>query len=291
MSTEPIRIGILGGSGIQSLAGQSDLEDVKLETPWGDPSGPYRVGRVAGRRVAFLARHGAGHRLLPSEINYRANVWGFRMLGVERLLSLSAVGSLREALAPRHFVVVDQFIDRTHRRAGTFFGGGMAAHVSLADPTCPELRGLAATAGTDVGARIHPRGTYVCMEGPQFSTRAESNLYRSWGADVIGMTNGTEARLAREAELCYASIAMVTDYDCWREGEEAVTVEALLSVLHDNAAQASALAGRLVERLSEARSCHCGSALAAALVTDPGAVPPDARERLALLVGRYSDPR
>lgn len=284
---EPVGVGVIGGSGLQALASQSDARDVHLETPWGAPSGPYRVGMVSGRRVAFLARHGAGHRLSPSEINYRANIWGFKMLGVSRLLSASAVGSLREDFAPRHFVLVDQFIDRTRERASTFFGAGLVAHVSLADPTCPQVPPLAAEAGRAVGATVHEHGAYVCMEGPQFSTRAESNLYRSWGADVIGMTNATEARLAREAEICYASIAMVTDYDCWKEDEAHVNVDILLSVLRDNAARVTALMARLVEILPEARDCACGQALATALVTDPKAIPADTRRRLDLLVGRY----
>ena len=284
---ESVEIGVVGGSGLYSLASQSDSREVMLDTPWGAPSAPYRIGTVSGRRVAFLARHGVGHRLAPGEINYRANVWGFKMLGVTRLLSASAVGSLKEGLAPRHFVLVDQFIDRTRGRASSFFGGGLVAHVGLADPTCPQLRGVAAGAGRDAGAVVQERGTYLCMEGPQFSTRAESALHRSWGADVVGMTNATEAKLAREAEICYACVAMVTDYDCWKEGEEDVTVDALLAVLHDNAAQATALVARLIERLPEERTCRCGSALATALVTDPKVVTSEARERLSLLISKY----
>jgi 5'-methylthioadenosine phosphorylase len=280
-------IGIVGGSGLYQLAHGGGHEDVVLETPWGPPSGPYRIATLAGRPVAFLARHGEGHRLLPSEINFRANAWGFKRLGVERVLSASAVGSLREELAPRHFVVVDQFIDRTVRRAGTFFGEGLVAHVGLADPTCREVRPLALEAAAEAGVVAHPRGTYVCIEGPQFSTRAESHLYRSWGADVIGMTNMTEARLFREAEICYATLAMVTDYDCWRDGEETVNVEMLLGHLRANAEAAGRVLAALVRRLPATRGCGCGSALASALITDPKSVPPATRERLALLVGRY----
>jgi 5'-methylthioadenosine phosphorylase len=284
---EPVEIGIIGGSGLYALASQSDMVEVEVDTPWGSPSGHYRVGTVAGRRVAFLARHGVGHRLAPSEVNFRANVWGFKQLGVSCLLSASAVGSLKEELSPRHFVLVDQFIDRTSGRQTTFFGDGLVAHVSLADPTCARLRELASAAGETLKAKVHARGTYVCIDGPQFSTRAESHLYRSWGADVIGMTNATEARLAREAELCYASVAMVTDFDCWKEDEEAVSVEALLEVLHDNAHLATSLLGRMIETMPATRSCGCGQALATALVTDPKAIPGATRERLSLLVGRY----
>ena len=264
-----------------------ELSEIEIETPWGAPSGPFRVGMVGGKRVAFLARHGAGHRLSPSEINYRANIWGFKQLGVKRLVSASAVGSLKPELHPRHFVIVDQFIDRTRARTATFFGHGLVAHVSLADPTCPQLRELATAAGKSVGATVHSGGTYLCMEGPQFSTRAESEVYRSWGADVIGMTNATEAKLAREAEICYASVAMVTDFDCWKTDEAPVSVATLLAVLGDNAAQATALVGRLIEGLPEGRTCGCGDALASALVTDPKAIPPVTRAKLDLLVGRH----
>jgi len=280
-------IGVVGGSGLYHLASQSDLQEVVLETPWGDPSAPYRIGTVGSRRVAFLARHGAGHRLIPAEINFRANIWGFRMLGVTRLISASAVGSLRQELHPRHFVAVDQFIDRTHGRPATFFGEGLVAHVSLADPTCGEMRPLAVEAVREAGAACHPGGTYVCINGPQFSTRAESRLFASWGADVIGMTNMTEARLCREAEMCYSPLAMVTDYDCWKDDEAAVSVDALLAVLHDNARAATQAIGNLVARLPQRRDCACSCALESALITDRAAVPGATRERLHLLLGRY----
>jgi 5'-methylthioadenosine phosphorylase len=286
---EQAEIGVIGGSGLQALAAHSDMTEVVLETPFGSPSGPYRVGTVAGRKVAFLARHGAGHRLLPSEVPYRANVFGMKMLGVTRLVSASAVGSLREDLPPRHFVVVDQFIDRTWGRASTFFGDGLVAHVGLADPTCSQMRPLAAAAAREAGAQVREGGTYVCIQGPQFSTRAESKMHRAWGADVVGMTNVTEARLAREAELCYCSLAMVTDYDCWREGGEDVSVDMLLEVLHDNAARASDALGNLVASLPRETSCPCTSALATALITDRKAIPGAVRSSLRPLVGKYLD--
>src|SRR5437867_3837158 len=269
------------------MEGLSDLQEVRLLTPFGEPSDAYLTGSLDGRPVSFLSRHGRGHRKLPSEINYRANVYGFKLLGVERIFSASAVGSLREEIEPLHIVLPDQLVDRTRQRASTFFGEGVAAHVSLADPFCPELRGLLSGLGARSGVTVHAGGTYLCIEGPQFSTRAESSLYRSWGADVIGMTNATEARLAREAEICYASVAMVTDYDCWRQDEEAVTAETLLAVLRANAAQGAAIIGRLVAALPEGRTCSCGTALASALVTEPAAVTDAARRRLDLLVGRY----
>jgi 5'-methylthioadenosine phosphorylase len=280
-------IGIIGGSGLQALAAQANLEEVALDTPFGAPSGSYRLGEVSGRRVAFLCRHGEGHRLSPSEINYRANVWGLKALGVRRVVSASAVGSLKLELRPRDFVVVDQFIDRTKSRPCTFFGGGLVAHAGFADPLCPQLRSLALEAAGPAGVTAHDGGTYVCMEGPQFSTRAESNLYRSWGADVIGMTNLTEAKLAREAELCYVTLAMVTDYDCWHDEEEAVSVEALLGHLRANAESANRLAAELVGRIPEARDCACGEALRTALITRPEAVPEETRSRLGPLVDRY----
>jgi 5'-methylthioadenosine phosphorylase len=280
-------IGVIGGSGLYALAGLEGLEEVALETPFGAPSGPLRVGTVAGRRVAFLARHGAGHRLLPSEVPYRANVFAMKMLGVRRIVSASAVGSLREDLPPRTFVVVDQFIDRTWGRPSTFFGEGLVAHVGLADPTCQEMIPLAAQAARDAGAPVHEGGTYVCIQGPQFSTRAESRMHRAWGADIVGMTNVTEARLAREAQLCYCCLAMVTDYDCWREGEQDVSVEMLLEVLHENAQRASDAVARLVASLPREPACGCGRSLATALITDRAAVPGATRAALRTLVGEY----
>lgn len=279
-------IGVIGGSGLYEIP----LEDISwksVDTPFGVPSDQYLVGTLSGRRVAFLARHGRGHCLLPSEVNFRANVYGMKALGVERLLSASAVGSLQEDVHPLDVVLPDQFIDRTRHRADTFFGQGIAAHVGFAEPFCPQLRAHLMRAGGQVDATVHPDGTYVCMEGPQFSTKAESFLYRSWGAKVIGMTNVTEARLAREAEICYATMALVTDYDCWHEEEEHVSVEALLANLKANAATAARLLEATIASLPEARDCACGSALATAIITAPDRIPPEARERLGLLVGRY----
>jgi 5'-methylthioadenosine phosphorylase len=284
-------IGVIGGSGLHAIAHESRSEEVVLSTPWGPPSGALRVGTVAGRRVAFLARHGEGHVLLPSEINYRANVWAMRMLGVTRIVSASAVGSLREEMRPRDFVVVDQFVDRTTRRASTYFGDGLVAHVSMAHPTCAELRGLAELAGREAGLVVHGRGTYVCIEGPQFGTLAESRLYRSWGGHVVGMTNATEARLAREAEICYASLAMVTDYDCWNEAEEHVSVEMLLGHLRSNAEAALRTLALLLGRIPAERTCPCARALDTALITDPARVPSATRDRLELLLaGRLARP-
>ena len=273
-------IGILGGSGIYDLAHVEDVHDVELETPFGTPSDAFRLGRIGGRRVAFLARHGRGHRLLPSEIDYRANLYGFKMLGVTRVLSASAVGSLRSAIEPRHVVVPDQFIDRTRGRRSTFFGNGLAAHVSFADPVCADLCDAFHGAALAEGAHSHRGGTYLCMEGPAFSTRAESKLYRAWGADVIGMTNLTEAKLAREAELCYATLALVTDWDAWREHEAAVTVDALLDTLKTNTELAARVLVEAVRRVPESRGCGCGEALRFAIITADDAVDPAAKDRL-----------
>jgi 5'-methylthioadenosine phosphorylase len=281
------RVGLLGGSGVYDLAAVEGLREERLETPFGPPSDAFFTGRLGGREVAFLARHGRGHRLLPNEINYRANVFGFKRLGCDAVLSASAVGSLQEGYAPRHAVVPDQFIDRTRHRPDTFFGDGVAAHVAFADPVCPSLAGALALSARESGLTTHEGGTYVCMEGPQFSTRAESRLYRSWGADVIGMTNLTEAKLAREAEICYATLALVTDYDCWREATEPVSVEALLAVLRDNAEAARRALASAVARVDPGRACGCRDALRFAVITDRGAIPAAARERLQpLLAGR-----
>jgi len=287
VSQAAVEIGIIGGSGLYALAAQDGLQEIEIETPFGAPSAAYRVGEVSGRRVAFLSRHGDGHRLAPAEINYRANVWGMKSLGVQRIVSASAVGSLKLEFEPRHFVIADQFIDRTKDRPCTFFGDGLVAHVGFADPLCPQLRTLALTAAAEAGVTAHDGGTYVCMEGPQFSTRAESELYRSWGASVIGMTNLTEAKLAREAEICYVTLAMVTDYDCWHEDEEPVTVEGLLGHLKANAEAANRLAAALVAAIPSQRDCSCGSALATALITQRDAIPSDTRSKLGLLVDRY----
>ena len=289
MSGEAYPIGIVGGSGLYGMEELEVREERPVETPFGSPSEVFVLGELRGRRVAFLARHGRGHRILPSELNFRANVWAFKSLGVERLISLSAVGSLRRRYEPTHIVVPDQFIDRTRHRPDTFFGRGLAAHVAFADPICPALMEVCAERSEAAGATVHRGGTYVCMEGPQFSTRAESFLHRSWGADVVGMTNLQEAKLAREAEICYATLALVTDYDCWHEEEEDVTVDAVLAVLRRNARTAQAAVARIVEALPEERSsgaCPCANALEHALITDRAAIPASVRRDLAPIVGR-----
>ena len=284
---ETVRIGIIGGSGLYDMADVSDRSSVTLSTPFGDPSGPYLLGTLRGQRVAFLARHGAGHRLLPSELNFRANIFGMKMLGVEFILSASAVGSLKEEYKPLDIVVPDQFIDRTKGRISTFFGRGLAAHVGFAHPFCKTLSQLAVTSGRRVGVTVHQGGTYVCMEGPQFSTLAESRLYRSWGADIIGMTNLQEAKLAREAEICYTTVALVTDYDCWHPEHDSVTVELVIANLMQNAVTAQALIADAVSQLPFDRTCECASALKFALITRPDAVNPETVRDLAPIVGKY----
>jgi 5'-methylthioadenosine phosphorylase len=282
-----VEIGIIGGSGLYEMGELADRDEVTLTTPFGDPSGPFVTAVLRGRRVAFLARHGRGHRLLPGELNYRANIYGFKLLGVERIFSASAVGSLKEEYPPLDVVVPDQFFDRTTGRIGTFFGRGVAAHVSFAHPVCPELSRVAFEAAGAVGARVHRGGTYVCMEGPQFSTLAESLLYRSWGFDVIGMTNLQEAKLAREAEICYTTIALVTDYDCWHPDHDQVTVDMIVSNLLQNAHTAQRLIAEAVGRVGRERTCPCESALAAAIITSPDAIPEATKRDLAPIIGRY----
>ncbi len=282
-----VQIGIIGGSGLYDMEELTDREEVRLSTPFGDPSAPYVVATLGGRRVAFLARHGKGHRILPSELNFRANIYGFKLLGVERLLSASAVGSLKEEYPPLDVVVPDQFFDRTKGRISTFFGHGIAAHVSFAHPVCGELSRIAFESATAVGARAHLGGTYVCIEGPQFSTLAESRLYRGWQMDVIGMTNLQEAKLAREAEICYATIALVTDYDCWHPDHDQVTVDMIVSNLLRNAETAQRLIADAVGRVPAGRACACGTALAAAIITDPAAIPESTRRDLAPIIGKY----
>ena len=284
---DPVRVGVIGGSGIYEMTGLTDREECVVETPFGPPSAPYILGRLDGRRVAFLARHGAGHRLLPTELNFRANIFGFKSLGVEWIVSASAVGSLQERYRPEDIVVPDQFLDRTRGRVSTFFGDGLVAHVSFAHPVCPALSALAAEAGEAAGASVHRGGTYVCMEGPQFSTLAESRLYRSWGMDVIGMTNLQEAKLAREAEICFATLALVTDYDCWHPDHDDVSVEMVIETLQHNAETARRVIRTVVGRLPVERGCECATALATAIITRPEAVAEDTRRRLAPIVGRY----
>jgi 5'-methylthioadenosine phosphorylase len=281
-------IGIIGGSGLYSMPGFEAHEEMKLDTPFGDPSDAYVVGTLEGRQVAFLARHGRGHRLSPSELNFRANIFGMKMLGVERILSLSAVGSMKEEHAPLDFVIPDQFFDRTRGRVSTFFDRGVVAHIAFADPVCPQLAATVHQAAGKLGIKSKLGGTYLCMEGPAFSTRAESNVYRSWGMDVIGMTNLQEAKLAREAEICYVTIAMVTDYDCWHEEHDAVTVEQIIGNLTKNAENACKLVREVIQDLPAARTCQCGSALKHAILTDRKAITPEAKQRLGLLLGKYT---
>jgi 5'-methylthioadenosine phosphorylase len=281
-------LGVLGGSGLYDLDGLADARTEEVSTPFGPPSAPIVSGRVGPARLLFLPRHGRGHRFSPSEINYRANVFALKSLGAERVLSVSAVGSLREGLAPGDFVLPDQFIDKTYRRASTFFGDGVVGHVGFAEPTCLAF-GAAVAAAADVargGKRVHRGGTYVCMEGPQFSTRAESMLHRSWGADVIGMTAATEAKLCREAEVCFVSLALVTDYDAWHAEEAAVSVEAVIAVLRANVAGAQDIIRRLGDHVANAAPCACARAAAHAVITAPDAIPAEARGRLRLLHGR-----
>lgn len=280
-------IGIIGGSGLYNMPGLTDIHEVAQDTPFGAPSDAYVLGTLEGKKVAFLARHGRGHRLMPSELNFRANIHGFKQLGVERILSVSAVGSLKEEHKPLEFVIPDQFVDRTRHRVDTFFGNGVVAHVAFADPICPQLSGTVITACKEAGVVGKRGGTYVCMEGPQFSTKAESNLYRSWGMDVIGMTNLQEAKLAREAEICYVTVAMVTDYDCWHPHHDSVTVDQIVAVLVKNAENACNVVREAVAAMPKERACKCGSALAHAIITDRTKIPQAAKDRLKVILEKY----
>jgi 5'-methylthioadenosine phosphorylase len=280
-------IGIIGGSGLYQMEGLEDVREEAVRTPFGEPSDRYILGRLQGRPVAFLARHGRGHRLMPSELNFRANIYGFKVLGAEWILSASAVGSMREEVRPLDILIPDQFFDRTNGRASTFFGKGLIAHVSVADPTCPVLGDVLYRVGQRVGARMHRGGTYVCIEGPQFSTRAESRIYRGWGVDVIGMTNLQEAKLAREAEICYATMALVTDYDVWHDTEEDVNVESVVKILLKNAETAKAIIRAAVAEIPEARTCFCAHALRDAIITARDAIPAAVKRDLAPIVGKY----
>ena len=282
-----IKIGIIGGSGLYEMDGLTDVEEMPVETPFGSPSDAYRVGTLEDHRVAFLARHGRGHTITPSELNFRANIYGFKKLGVERILSASAVGSLKVEHAPLDILLPDQFFDRTRTRVSTFFGDGLVAHVSFGDPVCADLADIVESAAGDAGISIKRGGTYICMEGPQFSTKAESNTYRSWGMDVIGMTNLQEAKLAREAEICYTTMALVTDYDCWHPDHDSVIVSEIIENLQKNSANAQKIIRAAIPRLPESRKCGCKDALRYALITDLTKVPPATKERLALLVGKY----
>src|SRR5215831_9541459 len=282
-----VSIGIIGGSGLYDMAELADREERVIKTPFGDPSAPYVLATLRGRRVAFLARHGHGHRLLPSELNFRANIFGVKTLGVEWILSASAVGSLREDYKPQDIVVPDQFFDRTRGRISTFFGDGLVAHVGFAHPFCKPLSAVALDAAKRAGATVHAGGTYVCMEGPQFSTVAESESYRREGFDIIGMTNLQEAKLAREAEICYTTLALVTDYDCWHPSHDSVTVEMIIANLMANAKTAQQVIANAVEKLPIARTCECARALATAIITRPEAVPAATKQKLQPIVGKY----
>ncbi len=279
-------LGVFGGSGLYAMKDLKVVDTVSVDTPFGNPSDSLVVGDLEGTRMVFLPRHGVGHRITPSEINYRANIFAMKKLGVERIISVSAVGSMKEEIIPGHIVIPDQFIDRTFRRKTTFFEGGIAGHVSLADPICDELHEVVLESSQQAGATVHPGGTYICIEGPQFSTRAESFLYRSWGVDVIGMTNVTEAKLAREAGLCYATIALATDYDCWHREEEAVTLEAVLEIMHNNVELAQTILKEIVKKPVLKRSCSCGEAATNAIVTDKALIPDALKKDLEILFGK-----
>ncbi len=283
-------IGIIGGSGLYSMPGLTDVRELKQQTPFGDPSDAYVLGTLEGRKVAFLARHGRGHRILPSELNFRANIYGFKQLGVQRIVSVSAVGSLKEEHKPLDFVIPDQFFDRTRHRIDTFFGDGVVAHIAFADPVCPQLSVVVEGACNKVKVTGKRGGTYLNMEGPQFSTRAESNIYRSWGMDVIGMTNLQEAKLAREAEICYVTVAMVTDYDCWHPHHDSVTVDQIVAVLVKNAENAAKVVRETVAAMPAERTCKCGAALAHAILTERDKIPEATRQKLSLILDKYLSP-
>ena len=283
-------IGIIGGSGLYSMPGLSDVREVRQETPFGESSDAYVLGTLEGRKVAFLARHGRGHRILPTELNFRANIYGFKQLGVSRIVSVSAVGSLKEEHKPLDFVIPHQFFDRTRHRIDTFFGNGIVAHVAFADPVCPQLSVVVESACKKAGVTGKRGGTYLNMEGPQFSTKAESNIYRSWGMDVIGMTNLQEAKLAREAEICYVTVAMVTDYDCWHPHHDSVTVDQIVAVLVKNAENAAKVVRGTVAAIPAERSCKCGAALAHAILTDRDKIPAATRQKLSLILDKYLSP-
>jgi len=282
-----LTVGVIGGSGLYDM---SDLENIgrqQLSTPFGHPSDEFVIGTLGGVRMVFLPRHGRGHRLLPSEVNFRANLYALKHLGCEWVIAIGAVGSLREEIRPGHLVVPDQFIDRTYRRPSTFFGNGIVAHVAFADPVCPVLTKVLVAAAEAVGATVHPRGTYLCMEGPQFSTRAESHLYRQWGCDIIGMTNLQEAKLAREAEMCFATLALATDYDCWHESEADVVIGDILRILNENVAMAQRVVAATVAQLPASRECPCATALAHAIITDPAKIPASIKSDLRPIIGNY----
>lgn len=281
-------IGVIGGSGLYEMEGMTDVSQVTVDTPFGRPSDEYITGTLDGVRMVFLPRHGKGHRFMPSEVNYRANIYGMKKLGVTRIISVSAVGSLREEIVPGHIVIPDQFIDRTRGfRQDTFFGNGIVAHVQFADPVCADLSATLFAAATEVGVTVHRGGTYICMEGPAFSTRAESHMYRSFGASIIGMTNLTEAKLAREAEICYGVIALSTDYDCWHDAHADVSVEAIIAIIKANVANAKLIIRHAVQQIADGRSCPCSESLKYAVISDTSVIPVETRENLELIIGKY----
>lgn len=280
-------LGVIGGSGLYDIAGLEKVKEVTVETPFGKPSDSFIIGEMEGAKMVFLPRHGKGHRILPSDLNFRANIYGMKKLGVERIISVSAVGSMRKEIKPGDIVVPDQFIDRTKGRVSTFFGSGVVGHITFADPVCAELSGVLYESGQAVNAKTHMGGTYVCIEGPQFSTRAESNMYRSWGADIIGMTNVPESKLAREAEICYATIALSTDYDCWHEEEEDVTVEAILEIIKNNVEMAKSIIKTAAKRVVEERTCPCANALKNGIMTDSSVIPDKTKQDLDIIIGKY----
>jgi len=285
--TQPI-IGVIGGSGLYEIEGFSNVEEIRLETPFGDPSDAYITGTLEGVKLVFLPRHGRGHRLLPSEVPYRANIYGMKKLGVERIISVSAVGSMKEEIVPGHIVIPDQFFDRTQgKRASTFFGEGVVGHVQFADPVCGDLSRVLYQSACEVGATVHRGGTYVCIEGPNFSTRAESNVFRSWGVDIIGMTNLPEARLAREAEICYGTVALATDYDCWHQDHDDVSVEAVIAIIQQNVATARNIIRAAVGNLATERACACGEALQYAIMTRKDLIPRETAQKLEVIMGRH----
>ncbi len=279
-------VGVIGGSGLYDMEGLSEVKSVKVKTPFGDPSDEYVTGVLGDTMLVFLPRHGRGHRLLPSEVNYRANIYGMKKLGAEWIISVSAVGSMKEEIKPGHMVIVDQFFDRTKNRANSFFGDGIVGHVEFADPVCADLNRVIYKAAVKAGATVHMGGTYICIDGPQFSTRAESKIYRTWGVDVIGMTNIPEAKLAREAEICYSTVALSTDYDCWHETEESVTVDMILETLKANVAMAREIIKNAVPSIPENRGCKCASALKYAVITDRKSIPEKTKKDLSLILGK-----
>lgn len=279
--------GVIGGSGLYEIEGLRVLDNIQLETPFGMPSDNYILGEIDGQKIVFLPRHGRGHRFSPSEINYRANTWGMKKLGVESIIAVSAVGSMKKEIEPGHMVIIDQFFDRTKARPSTFFTDGIVAHVSFADPLCGEMRKILIQSGHEAGAVVHEKGTYLCMEGPQFSTRAESHTYRQWGTDVIGMTNLQEAKLAREAEMCYATIALSTDYDCWHEGHDDVSVAAIIEVLHKNVEMAKKMIRLALKGVAASRTCPCRTAIQHAILTDKKVIPEETKKRLQMIIGKY----